>query len=140
MFDARLDTVEIWTKAVWKDGQRQPPTAIMRRTISYRPELNLKGKTTYLADSSGCPAVLAALGSLSVLPMPKISVPNLPKSDNAMTVGADGPQYRLSTEAYFPLEFGEVELTFGRETPVAEWVDKSLRDFATCWRPSKPKL
>lgn len=138
MFDARLDTVEIWTKAGWKDGQQLPPTAIMRRTISYRPELNLKGETRYFADSAGCPAVLNALASLAVLPTPKIAVPNLPQSENAITGRADGAVFRLSTKAYFPLELGTVEMTFGTETPVANWIDQSFRALAPCWNAPKP--
>lgn len=133
MFDARLETVEIWAKSEWKDGKQLPTTAVMRRTITYRPELNLRGQTTLIVESAQCAAIVPALKALTKLPTPEIDVKGLPGDGRVIVVGADGAQYRLSTDAYFPNVFGKIELNFGAETPVAEWIDQSLRNFAPCW-------
>ena len=38
-FDPRLDTVEIWLEPNWVLGELSGPSYVLRRTVSYRPDL-----------------------------------------------------------------------------------------------------
>ena len=136
-FDARRDTVEIWLRPKWQDGQRQLPDYLLRRTVSYRPDLKLSGHATYWASSSTCPQGRAVLDQLSKLPTPTITVPGV-SDEEAITVSADGASYRLVVAGHYPFEPGRIELTFGTKTPVASWIDQGFRSLATCWQKQRP--
>jgi hypothetical protein len=136
-FDARLDTVEIWLEPNWKGGERLPPHYLLRRTISYRPELKLKGQTIFWADQASCVQGSGVITDLSKVNMPHISVPEV-SPEEGITVRADGAAYRLVVPGQYPSEPGRVVLTFGTETPVANWVNASFRALAPCWQTKRP--
>lgn len=136
-FDARLDTVEIWVERNWKEGKRLPPHYLLRRTVSYRPELNKKAQTMFWADQTSCRPGLGVITDLAKMNMPTIAVPEVSPED-AITVRADGATYRLVLAGQYPNERGRVDLTFGADTPVSAWVDASFRALAGCWRAKRP--
>jgi len=136
-FDARLDTVEIWLEPVWKDGERLPPHYLLRRTISYRPELNLKGQTIFWANQASCVQGSDVITDLAKINMPSIHVPGV-SPEEGITVRVDGATYRVVVPGQFPSEPGRVVLTFGTETPVANWVNASLLALAPCWQTKRP--
>jgi hypothetical protein len=136
-FDARLDTVEIWLEGNWKGGERLPPHYLLRRTISYRPELKLKGQTIFWADQASCVKGSDVITDLAKINMPPIYVPGV-SPEEATTVRADGAAYRLVVPGQYPSEPGRVALTFGTQTPVANWVDASFRALASCWQTKRP--
>lgn len=137
-FDARLDTVEIWLEPNWILGELSAPSYVMRRTVSYRADLNLVGQTVFWASETDCPPGLAVLERLNKLQAPTILVPEL-TPDYAITVRADGASYRLRTEGYYPTEPGKIDLTFGMDTPIANWIDDSFRSLSSCWREKRPE-
>jgi hypothetical protein len=136
-FDARLDTVEIWIERNWKDGKRLPPHYVLRRTISYRPELNRRGQTVLWADQASCQQGLEVITDLAKIKVPRVYVPEV-SSDDGMTVRADGAFYRLMVDGKYPNEPGRVTFTFGTSTPVANWIDTSFRALAPCWQSKRP--
>ena len=77
------------------------------------------------------------LADLAKVEMPALHVPEV-SPDQATVVRADGAAYRLVAGGQYQGEAGRVALTFGTATPVAKWVDASLRALAPCWRSKLP--
>jgi hypothetical protein len=128
--DARLVSVEVWFDSPFA------PAYLMRRTVSYRPDLKLPGQTVDWATEKSCPQALAVFKRIRDISMPQIIVSRIAPDDDATAthVRADGANYRLNVEAYYPLEAGKVDLHFGSGTPVASWIDESFYEFAPCWQ------
>ena len=137
-FDPRLDTVEIWLEPNWVLGELSGPSYVLRRTVSYRPDLTIAGQTALWATETNCPQALELLERLNKLEAPRIVVSQL-TPDHAITVRADGASYRLKTEGYYPAEPGKIDLTFGVSTPVAGWIDDSFRSLSGCWEEKAPE-
>ena len=77
------------------------------------------------------------INGLTKINMPPIYVPEI-SPEAGFIVRADGAAYRLTVPAQYPDEPGEVTLSFGRETPVAIWIDESFRSLASCWQSKRP--
>jgi len=135
--DARIDTVEIWLEPNWKDGERLPPHYLLRRTISYRPELHLKGQSVFWTNEERCARGSGVITDLAKVNMPAVHVPEV-SPEEGITVRADGATYRVEVPGRYPDEPGRVVLTFGIETPIASWIDASFRALGTCWETKRP--
>lgn len=140
-----IDTVEIWLKGTWKDGKQASPQYVLRRTVSYQPSLKLPAKwqaqkTILWSSDATCPQALGLLQKLDNLQMPAVKIDALPSEEiYGNTVRADGAVYRLLVPGRYPSEPGNVDLTFGVDTPVANWVDDSFRTLASCWKSKRPE-
>lgn len=140
-----VDTVEIWLKGNWKDGERASPHYVLRRTVSYQPRLGLPAKwqaqkTVLWTSDATCPQTKRLLERLTKLQSPAIRIAELPSDDDyAITVRADGAVYRVVVPGYYPGEPGKVDVTFGVNTPIAGWIDESFRAFAPCWQSERPR-
>lgn len=137
-FDAHVDTVEIWLKQHWLSGEFSAPDYLIKRTVSYRPELKLKGKSVFWSGAKDCPQALTVLERLNKLQAPVFIVSEI-SPDDATTGRADGASYRLRAEGRYPFEPGTIDITFGPGTPVATWVDESVRSLSSCWRTERPE-
>jgi hypothetical protein len=141
---AVVDTVEIWVEEPgWANPQRVALEVLIRRTISYSPRLKLPArwrarKTISWANHVTCPQALVRLEELSRLEAPAVTVEGF-SPERAITVRADGAIYRLGVEGYYPSEPGRIDLTFGADTPVADWIDGTFLAVAPCWQSEPPK-
>ncbi len=140
---AVVDTVEIWMAERWANGERGAPTFLIRRTISYSPRLKLPARwyaqrINSWANHVTCPQVLLRLEELSRLEAPAVTVEGF-SPERSISVRADGAIYRLAVDGYYPGEPGKMDLTFGRDTPVAAWIDGTFLTIAPCWQSEPPE-
>lgn len=141
-----IDTVEIWIKETWHEGEQTSPQYVLKRTVSYRPHLKLPAKwhaqkTVLWTSNEECPQGLDLLQKLDRLQVPAIKITALPSEElYGDSVRADGAVYRVVVPARYPSEPGKMDMTFGVETPIADWVDDSFRTLASCWQPKRPRL
>lgn len=89
-------------------------------------------------DTTRCPAARSLLGQVRKLKMPRVSVPWF-ESDE-MIVTADGTHYELSGEAaYGSSSAYDFKIASNLGTPLAAWIDNSLRILEPCWSKEEPR-
>lgn len=95
-----------------------------------------EGKSVTWTDSRACPALRGVLLDMRQLPRPVIAVPGM--EDAPLPLTLDGVDYRLSTTAHYAS--GGVELSFNSNvgSPLAAWVEASLRSLDRCWTATVP--
>lgn len=140
-----IDTVEIWLRASTKGGELASPNYVMKRTVSYRPEIFpakwQARKTILWADEKTCPQAVELLERLQGLRVPAIKIAEMPsdRANYGINIRADGARYRLVVPGYYPGEPGKIDLSFGVDTPIANWIDEGFRTIASCWQSQRPK-
>lgn len=89
--------------------------------------------TVLWADSRTCPAVRPALAALGTLAMPRPSAPGIdPPGDMVL----DGVGYALAMPGRFAGGGeGQFSVSSNIGTPLAAWVDRSLKALEPCWSP-----
>lgn len=100
----------------------------------------VKGEPTQIlwADAETCPAMLPAFARLQLIEPFKIVPPGV--RDGATTLVLDGNQYRVEVGGYWPHanRNGDIVLSGNDGTPIANWVDDTMRALASCWRNQRP--
>jgi hypothetical protein len=70
--------------------------------------------------------------------MPRVSVLGL-ENDEIIITG-DGVRYRLVASAEYPGKSAyDFEIQSNSDTPLARWVDNSLRSLEPCWTTTPPR-
>ncbi|WP_312166315.1 hypothetical protein [Phenylobacterium sp.] len=93
------------------------------------------------ASSRTCPALVPALSELETLPPPRIDVPGVGRTPPAAVPAVDGDSYLLWAQgarfvaAPYPVQ---IELRGEGGSPMAAWVERSLRRLAACWGAAQP--
>lgn len=93
------------------------------------------------AAARTCPALIAAVSGLEKLPAPRIEVPGVGLRPPAAAASANADSYLLWAEdARFATSAYPVQLEVRGEggSPMAAWVDASLRRLASCWSAAQP--
>ena len=127
-FDPRPVTVEVGVL-----GNGPMSEVWFRRTVG-RPR---GARTVSWTDTVRCPAARAALHEARRLEMPRVSVPGLENDEIIIT--ADGVRYRLTGMADYPGESSyRFQIMSNLDTPLARWVDESLRVLETRWTNEAP--
>ena len=99
----------------------------LRRTVVQR------GRTTIeWANSQTCPSVRPVLGKMQRLPVPPLGVPGYSGEGNIVL---DGIGYSLKA----PSLYGTISFDSNVGTPLAEWVEASLKALETCWTGRMPQ-
>jgi len=100
----------------------------------------VKGEATKLswADAETCPAMRPAFARLQTIEAFKIVPPGV--RGGATDIVLDGNQYRVEVGGYWPRanRDGDIVLSGNDGTPVANWVEETLRALASCWRSQRP--
>lgn len=97
-----------------------------------------KAKATWWTDTVRCPAARLTLNEVRNLEMPRVFVAVL--ENDQIIITADGVLYRLSGKAEYPGATAyDFEIQSNNGTPLARWVDESLRRLHPCWSKDRPK-
>jgi len=93
----------------------------------------------YYTDTIYCPQALRSLQQLTNLPGPQPGMEGLEKGPAEGSL-RDGVVYRLSVATTPPYSFGDMTLRSNTGTPLARWVNETLKTLKPCWRPTQLKL
>jgi hypothetical protein len=127
-FDPRKVKIEVGLLR----GERETQYSF-KRTVGTR-----SAKAVWWTDTRRCPAARLVLHAATRLEMPGIFVLGL-KSDEVI-VTADGIGYELQAGlAYSNRPAGKIRFNSNVDTPLAHWVDESLRTLEPCWTKEPPK-
>lgn len=98
-----------------------------------------KAKSIWWTDTKRCPAARSLLRAVRKLEMPRVSVPLL--ESDYLIITADGVMYRLKGSAEYP-DTADYAFEIGSNsgTPLARWVDESLRTVDPCWSKDRPQV
>jgi len=120
--------VEIGTK----DSRVTPVAYYIRRTIK-RPDV---ADEVAEADSRTCPAIRGILESMEKIPGPRLVAPFL--DQDGLMITTDGVGYELTAPSQYR-DAGEADMTIRSNvgTPLANWVDESLKALAPCLPPAQ---
>ncbi|WP_293404722.1 hypothetical protein [Phenylobacterium sp.] len=97
--------------------------------------------TVTWATSKSCARLTPVLAELEALPAPRIEVPGVGRQPPAPAASANGDSYLLWAEdarfaaAPYPVQ---IEVRGEGGSPMAAWVETSLRRVAACWSPVQP--
>ncbi len=116
------ETVSIGTANRGRDDVFHYRLRYVRRTLGAPPVIRW-------ADSRSCPAIRIMLQDMARLTMPT-PVPYGVSSETA-PITLDGTGYSLTAPSSFG---GTVTIDSNVQTPLAQWVDRSLEQLASCWR------
>jgi len=133
-FDHRVTTVEIGTlEASGAEWQYW-----FRRTVSLG-----KRKATSWTETRNCPAARWVVEEAAKLEPPNLLIPGVREKSvgDAIVVTADGVGYTVIADMSHYGERKTDELRFGTNvnTPLAAWVDESLRRLEACWVEERPQ-
>ncbi len=106
------------------------------------------------ADSRTCPALIPALAKLADLEPVTIQPPGLPWPKGATWTGgymppdqrnqqiSDTDDYEISAPGRYQMSRfeGHVVLKGGGGSPVAQWVEETMKAVESCWSPKPPIL
>lgn len=87
------------------------------------------------ANSANCPAVQTMLESVQELAVPKPAPPGL---SEITSITLDGIGYSLRIPATFGGRYADMTVTSNIGTPLAYWVDDSLKRLEVCWTDQQP--
>ena len=127
-FDQRVVQVEAGTlRGVGGDTQYS-----FRRTVR-----NGKSKSVWWTDTVRCPSARSVLVEVGKLKPPPVFIVGI-QSDNII-VTADGVSYTMSASSQYPdAGIGDISFSSNVRTPLADWVDESLRTLDPCWSTEPP--
>ena len=86
------------------------------------------------ADSATCPAVRSVMVSMRNIRMPSPTPYGLP--GQAMTITLDGTGYSLTAPSSDNM--GKLTISSNIGSPLASWVDASLKQLESCWTTAAP--
>lgn len=93
---------------------------------------------TWWTDTTRCPAARSIVSQAVRLERPNIFVVGVNSASTLVT--ADGVEYGVETEAAYPgSSVGTIKFSTNFDTPLARWVDESLRTLEPCWTRERPK-
>jgi hypothetical protein len=81
------------------------------------------------ADSATCPAVRSVIDGMRNLKMPSPAPYGLP--NQSMTLTLDGTAYSLTAPSSDNM--GKLTISSNIGSPLARWIDASLKQLETCW-------
>ena len=81
-------------------------------------------------DSAACPAARAVIASMTSIKMPTPAPYGVPGGSQFITV--DGTQYFLTAPSSDNM--GTMTISSNVGSPLAAWVDSSLKQLAPCWK------
>ena len=117
-FEVNVDTVERNHRGIWLAGRTDRVKGQPDRTSS--------------ADSETCPALLPALARLQSVEPFRIVPPGVREGPPEIVI--DGDNYEVHAQGYWPhSHHGDITLSGNNGTPVADWVEDTMRAFAPCW-------
>ena len=127
-FDPRKVKVEV---GVIRAGSRS--NYWLKRTVVQK-----NAKSVWWTDTVRCPAARTVLVEARNLAMPRVSVPGL--ENDELIITGDGVLYQLVGSAEYPGESAyDFEMQSNSGSPLAQWVDNSLRSLEPCWTTAPPK-
>lgn len=87
-------------------------------------------------DTKRCPQATEVLIAATHLERPAVSVPFLLGNDLVLT--SDGTEYHLKADAqYGEHGLGDIEFSSNVGTPLANWIDDSLKALESCWKSNR---
>lgn len=113
---------------------RDPSTKRLRYWLRYTRTEN-GAQTLHWIDSANCSAVQVMLEAVQELTAPKPSPPGMA---DMISITMDGIGYSLRIPATFGSRNANMTLTSNIGTPLASWVDDSLRRLEPCWTDRQP--
>jgi hypothetical protein len=103
-----------------------------------------KATSTWWTDSKRCPAARWVVEHAIKVPSPQLLVPGVKDpSYGDPIITADGVGYTVQSMGHYGGRVSDLSFNSNVDTPLAEWVDESLRRLEPCWskdRPSVPML
>lgn len=127
----RRERTDVAVGVLQRDAVSGTTTYWARRTTQ-----TFDGKVETWTDSTRCAALVTALQAMRKLPPPEIAVPGMENRETTITL--DGVGYRLTTRAVYAGSDVTFSLESNVHTPLADWVEASLRSMAGCWQDSVP--
>ena len=95
-------------------------------------------KAVWWTDTTRCGDARSILVAVRRLEMPRVEVPFLEKDEIIIT--ADGVGYGLQARGEYPgTSAHPLEVYSNEGTPLASWVNQSLRTLEACWSTERPK-
>ena len=144
---ARLDGQMPWGAFAVYRAPGRPTTGVtlfVREAALVARRVETRGdETASIAWTSSrtCPALAPALAGLETLPAARIEVPLAGRAAAAPVERPDGSSYfvwvqdaRLGSDRHS----GQLELRATDGSPVALWMEKTLKALAACWTPARP--
>jgi hypothetical protein len=117
-FEVDLDDVERSNRPVW--------LATRTDRVKGQPD------RTSWADSETCPAMMPALAKLQLVEPFRIVPPAV--RDGPSHIVLDGDAYQVQALGYWPHSHqGGVTLSGNDGTPVANWVEDTMKALGPCW-------
>lgn len=117
-FEVDLDNVERNNRGIW--------LATRTDRVKGQPD------RTSWADSETCPAMLPALARLQRVEPFRIVPPGVREGPSQIVL--DGDAYEVQALGYWPHSHqGGITLSGNDGTPVADWVEDTMKALAPCW-------
>lgn len=100
----------------------------------YRLRLTIYPKqgepTVKWTNSAACPAARVVVASMTSIKMPSPAPYGVPGGSQSITV--DGTQYSLTAPSSDNM--GKITISSNVDSPLAAWIDASLKQLAPCWK------
>jgi hypothetical protein len=117
---------------VYRSPEKAKASYFFKRTM-----IDRKVRSEWWTDTIECPAAEKVLLKAQSLPMPQVYIPFL--TSKIMRVIHDGTTYQIKGLAKYPgATADEVAFSSNADTPLAKWVDESLKALSHCWSRSRP--
>jgi len=121
-----------------RDGR---PVWIAKRVE--HPAVRGAPEQTTWADSDTCPAMMPAFATLQSIKPFTIMPPTLPDPKAPVeipSVAVDGATFQIYAHGVWAKDqpLGEILLTGNYHTPVADWVEETMKALASCWGEQRP--
>jgi hypothetical protein len=127
-FDSRVVIVEVGTLNRADDFEYW-----FKRTVR-----TSNSKAVWWTDTTRCFGARSVLLAARQLEMPRVEVPFLEK--DGIIITADGVGYGLKAKGAYPgTSAHPLEIYSNEGTPLASWINHSLRTLEPCWSTDRPK-
>lgn len=94
-------------------------------------------RTITWTDTDRCPAALSVAQNAAVLPQPRIAVDAINSDANSMVV--NGVHYSFKGDSLYAGSVnGRLSFTGAEGTPLALWIEASLKVLSRCWIKDRP--
>lgn len=124
--------VEVAIGVLGRNSRGGEPVYWARRVTS-----SFGGTAETWADGRTCPALRETLAAMRALPFPELDVPGM--STTQPDIVLDGIGYRLSTIGLYGRNSVSVTFESNVRTPLAAWVEESLKRLEPCWTTVVPR-
>jgi hypothetical protein len=111
---------------------------VFRRTVRHIDDSEVSW-----ADTKSCPAATWVVEEAIKVPPPRIEIPGVkdPTAPDQITLTMDGVGYSLSGRARYGSRLSStINFTSNMGTPLASWVEESLRRLEHCWSKNPPSI